>query len=108
MELRMYLFTVENELHSAFPNTKITLCIYLCFMVSNCTGERSYLSCVELRMSSKCSWTRKTKHAVSNEHEIRGDTDLGNLETIINDFACKKCGVMKLFVAAFFPKSTHD
>jgi len=38
------------------------------------------------------------------EHEILGDTDL---ETIINDFACNKCGVMKLFVADFSSKSTH-
>jgi len=38
------------------------------------------------------------------EHEILRDTDL---ETIINDFACKKCGDMKLFVADFFSKTTH-
>jgi len=39
---------------------------------------------------------------MSMEHEILGDTDL---ETIINDFACKKCGVMELFVADFFQKA---
>jgi len=38
------------------------------------------------------------------EHEILGDTDL---ETITNDFACKKCDVMTLFVADFFSKSTY-
>jgi len=42
IEVRMYLFIVENELHSAFPNTEIALRINLCFMVSNCTGERSF------------------------------------------------------------------
>jgi len=26
---------------------------------------------------------------------------------IINEFACKKCGVMKLFVAAFISKGIH-
>jgi len=41
---------------------------------------------------------------MSMEHEILGDTDL---ETTINDFVCNKCGVMKLFVADVFSKSTH-
>jgi len=33
--------------------------------------------------------------------EILGDAEL---ETIINDFACKQFDVMKRFVAVFFPK----
>jgi len=37
------------------------------------------------------------------EHEILGDTDLE-----INDFACKKCGITKLFVADFFQKAHID
>jgi len=39
--IRMYFFIVENVLHSAFPNTEITLRIHLCLMVSNCTGEQN-------------------------------------------------------------------
>ena len=44
---------------------------------------------------------------MSMKHEILGDTDL---ETIINDFACKKFGVMKLFVVEkfFFQKAESD
>jgi len=38
------------------------------------------------------------------EHEILGDSDL---EKIINDFVCKKCGVTKLFVADLFSKRTQ-
>jgi len=37
----------------------------------------------------------------SIEHEILEDTDL---ETIINDFVCKKSGITKLFVADIFFK----
>ena len=37
--------------------------------------------------------------------ETLGDTDL---ETIINDFACKQFGVMKLFAAVFFQKAHID
>jgi len=39
------------------------------------------------------------------EHEIPGDM---NLETIINDFPCKKCGTMKHFIADFFQKAHID
>jgi len=38
---------------------------------------------------------------INVKHEILGDTDQ---ETIINNFVCKKCDVMKLFVADFFQK----
>jgi len=37
----MYLFIVENELHSAFPNTEIALRVHLCLVFSNCTGEQN-------------------------------------------------------------------
>jgi len=106
-ELRMSLSIVENELHSAFPNTQIALHVYLCLMVSNCTGE----SFSKMRRSNNyfrsSIWQGKLSmlSQMSMEHEILGDTDL---ETIINDFACNKCGVMKLFVADLFSKSTHS
>jgi len=40
--MRMNLFIVENELHSAFPNIEIALRIHLCLMFSNCTGEQNH------------------------------------------------------------------
>jgi len=42
---------------------------------------------------------------MSMKREILGDTDL---ETIISDFARKKCGVMKLFVVDSFQKAQSD
>ena len=105
-ELRMSLLIVENELHSAFPNTEIALHVYLCLMVSNCTGESiSKLRRIKNYFRSSI-WQGKLSmlSLMSTEHEILGDTDP---ETMINDFACNKCGVMKLFVAdCFFEKHT--
>jgi len=57
-ELRTYLFNVEDELHSAFPNTEIALHLYLCLMVSNCTGE-FFLSCTELRIIFEVQFGKK-------------------------------------------------
>jgi len=106
LELRMYLLETENELHPAFPNTEIALHVYLCLMVSNCTGESiSKLRRIQNYLRSSI-WQEKLSmlSQMSIEHEILGDTDQ---ETIINNFVCKKCGVMKCFIADFFSNSTH-
>ena len=42
VELRMYRLIRENTMQSCFPNVKILLRMYLCLMVTNCTGERAY------------------------------------------------------------------
>jgi hypothetical protein len=41
-ELFMYKLLTEKYLQSTFPNTEIMLRIYLCLMVSNASGERSF------------------------------------------------------------------
>ena len=38
----MYNILVERDLSSTFPNVAIMLRIYLCLIVSNCSGERSF------------------------------------------------------------------
>ena len=38
----MYNILVERDLSSTFQNVAIMLRIYLCLMVSNCSGERSF------------------------------------------------------------------
>jgi len=105
-ELRMHLFIVENELHSAFPNTEVALHIYLCLVVSNCTEEWSFSKLRRYQNYLRSSIVQEKSSMLSQtsmEREILGDVDL---ETIINDFVCKKCGIIKLFVADIFSKST--
>jgi hypothetical protein len=41
IEMKMFLFIRRNNLQLTFPNVEIMLRIYLCFMVSNCTGKTS-------------------------------------------------------------------
>ena len=38
----IYTLVVKNGLTSSFPNVEITLWIYLCLMITNATGERSF------------------------------------------------------------------
>jgi len=42
IERFMYEVIIGKNLKSTFPNVKIVLRIYLCLMVSNCSGERSF------------------------------------------------------------------
>jgi len=103
----MHLFIVENELHSAFPNTEVAFRIYLCLMVSNCTEERSFSKLRRIQNYLRSSTVQEKLSMLSlmsMEHEILQDTDL---EIIINDFVCKKSGIIKLFAADIFSKSTH-
>jgi len=91
----------------AFPNTEIDFHVYLRLMVSHCTGESfSKLRRIKNYLRSSI-WQEKVSmlSQMSTEHEILGDTEQ---ETIINDFVCKKCGVMKCFVADFFQKAHID
>ena len=87
-----------------FPKCWNSVCIYLCIMDSSCIGELSFskLHIIKNYLRSSIGQKLSILSLMSMEHEILGDTDL---ETIINDFACKKCGVMELFVADFFQKA---
>ena len=42
IEIRLHRFIVDNGLRGTFVNTEIALRIYLCLMVTNCSGERSF------------------------------------------------------------------
>ena len=42
VELRMYRIIRENTMQSCFPNVELLLRMYLCLMVTNSTGERSF------------------------------------------------------------------
>jgi len=73
-------------------------------MVSNCTAERSFSKLRRIRNYLLSSIGQEKLNMLSlMGMKILGNTDL---ETIINDFACKQSGVTKLFVAVF-PKSTY-
>ena len=41
-ELNYFTLIKENNIDTTFPNTDNLLRIYLCMMVTNCTGERSF------------------------------------------------------------------
>ena len=40
--LDLYKLIKEKQMEAAFPNTEIILRIFICFMISNCSGESSF------------------------------------------------------------------
>ena len=41
-EIQMFRFINENKFMHAFPNVSVVFRLYLCLMISNCSGERSF------------------------------------------------------------------
>jgi len=85
VELRMYLFTVENELHSVFSDTEIAFRVYFCLVVSNCTGERSFSKLRRIKNYLR-NPTEQEKLSMlsltSMEHEILADRTWRQSSTI--------------------------
>ena len=41
-EIQIFWFINENEFMHAFPNVSVIFRLYLCLIISNCSGERSF------------------------------------------------------------------
>ena len=59
LELRMYRLIMANKMEIVFPNTWIALHIYLCLMISNCSGERSFSKLRRIKNELRSCMTQK-------------------------------------------------
>ena len=90
VELFMYKLIIDKYLKSTFPNVEIMLRIYLCLMVSNATGERSFsrLKHIKSHLRSGMHQTRLVwLSLMSIECDIMRAI---NFDDIINEFASRK------------------
>jgi hypothetical protein len=90
IEQWMYTMMTTKDLKSVFPNIDIMLRIYLCMMVSNCSGERSFskLKIIKNRLRTtlgqeKLNWLS----LMSIESDVLRSVDFRD---IIKDFANSK------------------
>uniref|UniRef100_H2ZDA0 HAT C-terminal dimerisation domain-containing protein n=1 Tax=Ciona savignyi TaxID=51511 RepID=H2ZDA0_CIOSA len=79
IEIQMFKFINENKLMSAFPNVSVVLRIYLCLMISNCSGDHSFsvLKRVKNHLRSSMSQQRLNSlalHCIENEILTNEDT----------------------------------
>jgi len=86
----MYLLLNNQDITQTFPNVEIVLRIYLCMLVSNCTGERSFskLKRIKNELRNRTSQDRLNMLSLLNsEHELLHSVSFID---VINDFAmCK-------------------
>ena len=90
VELKMFKLLSDNDCADTFPNVHIALRIYLCMMVSNCSGERSFSRLKRIKSELRnISGQRRVSalSLMSIEHEIM---DSLNYQELINDFAVRK------------------
>ena len=82
VELRMHRLITGANLQSLFPNIEIALGIYLCLMVTNCSGERSFskLKRIKSDLRSTMSQDRLNRLTLmSLEYEVLRDIELSQL-----------------------------
>ena len=82
---------VSDNLKSVFPNVEIAIRVFMCMMVTNCTGERSF-SRLKLIKNQLCS-TMEQHHLIwlslmCMENDILKTIDF---KPIIKQFSAKKC-----------------
>ena len=89
-EIQIFRFINENEFMHAFPNVSVVFRLYLCLMIFNCSGERSFsvLKRVKNQLRSSMGQKRLNSFAllcIENELFEKIDND-----DIIKNFALSK------------------
>ena len=77
-EIEMYRLIIDRKLMDTFPNVETVLRIYLCLMVTNCSGERSFskLRMIKNYMRSTMGQDRLTNLTIlSTESDILENID---------------------------------
>ena len=89
-KIQMFRFINENQFMPAFSNVSVVFRLYLCLMISNCSGERSFsvLNRVKNQLRSSMGLKKFNSLAllcIENERLEKIDTD-----DIIKSFALSK------------------
>ncbi|XP_063802615.1 zinc finger MYM-type protein 1-like [Pseudophryne corroboree] len=89
-EIKMYKFLITEALVGNFPNVGISLRMYLCLMVTNCSGERSFSALKRVKNALRSSMAQQRLNALSLlciENELLREMDM---ETVIEEFSSRK------------------
>ena len=88
--LWMYRFLHDSGWASAFPNVEVCYRIYLCLMVTNCGGERSFSVLKRVKSACRAAMPQERLQSLGllcTESEILRSL---NFDDIVQDFSCKK------------------
>lgn len=90
LEMDLFQLISRHSIQSTFPNVTVALNIYLCMMVSNCSGERSFSKLKIIKNELRNTMNQRRLNSLtlmSIEHDTLRQLDT---QTIIKDFAAQK------------------
>ena len=94
-ELIIYRMLLQHELKEVFPNVEIAYRLYLCLMVSNCTGERSFSKLKLIKNETRAKMKEQRLNMLSLmciETSILRTLDF---QDVVRDFANQKARKVK-------------
>ena len=80
----------KEDLHGAFPNVAIALRIYMCLMVSNCSGERSFSKMALIKNKLRSTMTDRRLTALELLSVESDVLDTVSFMNIVERFATDK------------------
>ena len=91
-EIQMFRLINESKFMPAFPNVSVVFRLYLCLMISNCSGERSFSVLKRVKNQLRLSMGQKRLNSlallcIENKLLERIDTD-----DTMKSFALSKSG----------------
>ena len=98
-EIQMFSFINKNEFMHAFPDVSVFFRLYLCLMISNCSGECSFSILKRVKNQLRLSMGQKRLNSLALlciENEL---SEKINTNDIIKSFALSKSAFPKLWVA---------
>ncbi|XP_046742929.1 zinc finger MYM-type protein 1-like [Diprion similis] len=87
----LYRQIKTDGLETLFPNVEISLRIFLCMMVTNCSGERSFSKLKLIKNEIRNTMTQKRLNNLSLLSIESDLVDIIDFKNLITDFAAKKC-----------------
>ena len=86
--LDLYKLIKEKQMEIAFHNTEIILRIFMCFMISNCSGERSFS---KLKLTKNCLRSTLSQKTLNNVALLSSNADkMRSFDSLINEFVIEK------------------
>ncbi|CAM1323196.1 Uncharacterised protein at_DN2649 [Pycnogonum litorale] len=89
-EIQMHRLSIENGLTATFTNVSVVLRMYLCLMVSNCSGERSFSAFKRIKSHIRSTMRQSTSAHLSRLCIENNVLDNINTSDIIREFAHRK------------------
>ena len=86
----LYQIIFKDNLRQAFPNVECILRIFLCLMLTNCSGERSFSQLKRIKNELRTNMSQKRLEALSLLCIEKEKLRTVSFDDIINDFATSK------------------